>query len=276
MPLKKSAIYAQLWQSCNALRGGMDASQYKDYVLALLFVKYISDKFTGEYPPAGAVRISAPLWMSDERIRLFAIGKLAWIKQQRQKIQTQARETPREYLNQETHFVWGNPYLLRIVNHDAAPKVSLEHSELVMHVREGTTPQKMHELLEAWYRHILRKAALPRMAHWEKTLGLLPVTLCIRRMKTRWGTCTPTRHSILLNTELAKKPPERLEYLIVHELMHFLEPNHGTNFAARMDTHFPKWRTMKKRLNRLPVGYEEWDGENMCDSFFIKNIVVLP
>lgn len=213
------------------------------------------------YPPAGAVRISAPLWMSDERIRLFAIGKLAWIKKQRQKIQTQERESPREFLNQETHFVWGNPYLLRIKMHDAAPRVSLEHSTLVLQARQGSTPQKMQEILDAWYRQILREAALPRMAYWQQKLALPEIALRVRHMKTRWGTCTPARRSILLNTELAKKPPECLEYLIVHELMHFLEPNHGLGFAALMDTHFPKWRTMKKRLNRLPVGHEEWEGE---------------
>lgn len=211
------------------------------------------------YPPAGAVRISAPLWMSDERIRLFAIGKLAWIKKQRTKIQAQERETPREFLNQETHFVWGSPYLLRIKNHDAAPKVSLEHSTLILHVREGSTPEKMQEVLDAWYRRILREAALPHLAQWQKTLGLPPVTLRIRRMKTRWGTCTPAHCSVLLNTELAKKPLECLKYIIVHELMHFLEPNHGTGFAALMDEHLPRWRSLKKRLNRLPVAHEEWE-----------------
>lgn len=221
--------------------------------------KDVKDIHLAVYPPAGNVRISAPLWMSEERIRLFTLAKLEWIRKQRQVIQAQERETPREFLNQETHFVWGHRYLLRLDERHAAPDVSLGHSTLTLHVRPGSDPAKMQEILESWYRQLLREAALPQLARWQKTLGLPPVTLRVRRMKTRWGTCTPTRYSILLNTELAKKPLECLEYIIVHELIHFLEPNHGTGFAALMDRHLPRWRLLKKRLNRLPVAHENWE-----------------
>lgn len=223
--------------------------------------KSIKNIHLAVYPPAGEVRISAPLWMSEERIRLFALARLEWIRKQRRIIQAQARETPREFLNQETHFVWGHPYLLRIEERSTAPRVQLDHSTLMLHVRPGCDAEKMQETLEGWYRQILREAALPRVVQWQKTLGLPPVTLRIRRMKTRWGTCTPARCNILLNTELAKKPLECLEYIIVHELMHFLAPNHGSEFAALMDKHLPQWRTLRQRLNRLPVGYEEWEEE---------------
>lgn len=223
--------------------------------------KAIKNIHLAVYPPAGSVRISAPLWMSDERIRLFALAKLEWIRKQRRVIQAQARETPREFLNQETHFVWGHPYLLRLEERLTTPGVNLEHSTLTLYVRPGSDAGKMQETLEGWYRQILRKAALPRLAQWQKALGLPSVTLRIRRMKTRWGTCTPARYSILLNTELAKKPRECLEYIVVHELMHFLEPNHGQNFTALMDKHLPRWRALKKKLNRLPVAHEEWEDE---------------
>lgn len=221
--------------------------------------KAIKNIHLAVYPPAGSVRISAPMWMSEERIRLFALAKLDWIKKQRCKIQEQERETPREFLNQETHFVWGHPYLLRLEERHAAPDVRMGHSTLTLLMRPGSDAAKMQEALESWYRQILREAALPLLGQWQKILGLSPVTFRVRRMKTRWGTCTPARHSMLLNTELAKKPPECLEYIIVHELMHFLEPNHGQGFTALMDKHLPRWRALKKRLNRLPVAHEDWD-----------------
>ncbi|MCM1129589.1 MAG: M48 family metallopeptidase [Alistipes senegalensis] len=210
-------------------------------------------------PPAGDVRISAPPWMSEERIRLFALSRLNWIRKQRRLMQAQERETPREYLNRETHFVWGYPCLLHIEEQPAAPRVTLDHTALILQVRPHATAESMDRLLQGWYRRILREAALPRLAAWQDRLNLPPVTLRIRRMKTRWGSCTPAHGSILLNTELAKKPRECLEYIILHELTHFLEPNHGVRFTAILDKHLPHWRTMKKRLNRLPLRAETWE-----------------
>lgn len=227
--------------------------------------KAIKNMYLAVRPPAGSVRVSAPLWMSEERIRLFVMGKRAWIQKQRQKLEAhrlqKESQRPCAFAPQEVHFVWGCPCQLQIEERDAAPVVSVAPGILTLQVRPGSDSRRKGEILEDWYRQILRDAALPRMAHWQQLLALPPVSLRIRRMKTRWGTCTPARRSILLNTELAKRPPECLEYLVVHELMHFFVPNHGPGFTALMDRHLPQWRELRKRLNKLPLGHEDWQGQ---------------
>lgn len=220
--------------------------------------KAIKNMYLAVRPPTGRVRVSAPLWMSEERIRLFVLGKKDWIQRQRQKIEAQGRHRPYEFVPQEIHFVWGCPCPLGIEERDAAPAVTFAPGILTLHVRPGSDSRKRGEILEGWYRQILRAAALPRLIHWQNILGLPPATLRIRNMKTRWGTCTPARRSILLNTELAKRPLECLEYLVVHELMHFLVPNHGPRFIAHMDKHLPQWRALRKRLDKFPLGHEAW------------------
>lgn len=211
------------------------------------------------YPPAGKVRISAPLRMDIDTIRVFAITKLDWIKRQQQKLCEQARETPREYLDRESHYVWGKRYLLKVIEKDAAPEIELKHTKMLLQIRPATSDGRKQEILEAWYREQLKEAVPLLIAKWEPLMGVKVEKFFVQRMKTKWGSCSPGSKSIRLNTDLAKKPPECLEYIVVHEMTHLLESTHNSRFIALMDQFIPKWRLYKEELNRLPVRHESWD-----------------
>lgn len=210
------------------------------------------------YPPVGRVRIAAPSRMSLDTIRVFAISKLGWIKQQQKKLRAQERETPREYLNRESHYVWGSRYLLKVVESDEPAHVELKHSKMVLRVRPGTGDEKKHELVEAWYRDQIRQAVPALIAKWEPIMQVKVARLFVQKMKTKWGSCSSGTRSIRLNTDLAKKPRECLEYLVVHEMVHLLEPTHNARFVALMDRFMPRWQTHRATLNRLPVRHESW------------------
>ena len=223
-----------------------------------VILKDIKNVHLSVHPPTGRVTISAPARMSLDTIRVFAISKLGWIRQQQRKLQEQERETPREYLDRESHYVWGKRYLLKIVEAEQPPSVSLSHSRMVLQVRPGTSPSKRQEILEDWYRELVKQAAPPLIAKWELLLGVSSSRLFVQRMKTKWGSCSPGARNIRLNTDLAKKPRECLEYLVVHELIHLLEPTHNARFVTLMNQFMPKWPCCRQTLNRLPVRHESW------------------
>ena len=210
------------------------------------------------YPPAGKVRISAPLRMDLDTIRVFAITKLGWIKSQQKKLLEQERETPREYLDRESHYVWGKRYLLNVVEKNAAPEVELKHNKMLFQIRPATTDERKQDILEAWYREKLKEVVLTLIAKWEPLLGVKVEKFFVQKMKTKWGSCSPASKSIRLNTDLAKKPPACLEYIVVHEMVHLLEPTHNASFITLMDQFMPKWRFYKDKLNKLPVRHENW------------------
>lgn len=210
------------------------------------------------YPPEGKVRISAPTRMNLDTVRVFAISKLGWIKQQQEKLRGQDRETPREYLDRESHYVWGKRYLLKVVEGSAIPGIELKHNTLVLRVRPGTEEQKKQAMVEGWYREQLKVAAIDFIARWEPLIGVKVGVFFVQRMKTKWGSCNPLHRSLRLNTELAKKPPECLEYIVVHEMVHLLEPTHNARFVALMEQFMPNWRMFREQLNQLPVRHETW------------------
>jgi predicted metal-dependent hydrolase len=220
--------------------------------------KEIRNVHLSVYPPSGQVRISAPRGMSLEAIRLFAISKLAWIRQQQKKISEQEREPPREYLDRESHYVWGKRYLLKLVEKDAPPAVELKHSHILLQTRPGTTVEKKQAILDQWYRAELKQAVPPLIAKWQPLMGVKVERFFVQRMKTRWGSCNPASAHIRLNTDLARKPRECLEYLTVHEMVHLLEPTHNARFLALMDQFMPNWRWCRQILNRLPLRHENW------------------
>ncbi len=211
------------------------------------------------YPPEGRVHISAPLHMGLDALRAFAISRLSWIKAQQRQMRAQPRETQREYLNRESHQVWGRRYLLEVIEVNAAPVVELKHSALVLQIRPGSDEARRGALLESWYREQLRAKLPVLLGKWQPLMGVNVRRILVQRMKTRWGGCNPSTGNIRLNTELAKKPPECLEYILIHELAHLIEPTHNNRFLALMDKFIPHWRQIKDDLNRLPVRHEEWD-----------------
>ncbi len=210
------------------------------------------------YPPAGRVRISVPLWMDLDAIRAFAISKLGWIKQQQKKLRDQERETPREYLDRESHYVWGKRYLLKVLESDETPEVNLRHNTMRLRVRPGAGKERKQAIIEGWYREQLKQAVPSVIAKWEPLMGVKVERFFVRRMKTRWGSCNPVAKSIRLNTDLARKPLECLEYIVVHEMVHLLEPTHNNRFKSLMDQFMPKWQFYREELNRLPVRHDDW------------------
>jgi hypothetical protein len=197
--------------------------------------------------------------MKVETIRVFAASKLGWIKEQQKKITGQDRESQREYIERESHYLWGRRYLLRIVERDAPPLVQLRHNKMILQVRPGTSAVRRQEILDEWYRGQLRVAVEPLIAKWEPVMGFRVERVFVQRMKTKWGSCSRRSTSIRLNTDLAKKPPECLEYMVVHEMVHILEPTHNARFMDLMDRMMPNWRFYRQVLNRLPVRHETWD-----------------
>jgi predicted metal-dependent hydrolase len=210
------------------------------------------------YPPTGRVRISAPLRMDLDTIRVFAITKLGWIKSRQQKLREQERETPREYLDRESHYLWGKRYLLKVEEIDAGPQVEIKHNKIILRIRPATSHEKKQAIFEAWYRETLNKVVPVLITKWEPLMGVKVERFFVQRMKTKWGSCSPSSKSIRLNTDLARKPPECLEYILVHEMTHLLEPTHNNRFITLMDQFMPKWRFYKDELNKLPFRHENW------------------
>ena len=221
-------------------------------------LKAIKNVHLSVHPPTGRVRISAPKRMSIDTSRVFAISKLDWIKQQQTKLREQERETPREYVDRESHYVWGKRYLLTVSESDEPPSVELKHSRMVLRRRPGTDERRRQALMEAWYREQIKQAVPLLLARWQPLMGVRVERFFVQRMKTKWGSCNHKARTIRLNTELAKKPAECLEYIVVHELVHLLEPTHNARFVALMDRFMPKWQFHRQVLNRLPVRREKW------------------
>ncbi len=221
--------------------------------------KDIKNVHLSVHPPVGRVSISAPRRMKLETVRLFAISKLDWIRRQQKEIRAQEREPEREYVDRESHFVWGRRCLLVVSERDEPPSVILRHNKLHLGLRPGTDVQRRRAIAEAWYREQVRQALPDLLSKWQSILGVEVTGFYVQRMRTRWGSCNPTARTIRLNTDLAKKPRECLEYIVVHELVHLLEPTHNARFVALMNRYMPRWQDHRKALNRLPVRHEDWE-----------------
>jgi len=210
------------------------------------------------HPPDGRVTLVAPSATRLDVARAYAITKLAWIRQQQEKLRIQAREAPRQFIGRESHFLWGRRYLMAVLEKDEKPSVRLDHRTIRLTVRPGSTTEKKAEIIHDWHKALLHGLVPALIQKWEAKLGVKASRYFLQRMKTKWGGCTPSTGTIRLNTELAKKPKDLLEYVIVHELMHLLEARHSERFFELMSKHYPAWPEARKELNELPLGAESW------------------
>lgn len=215
--------------------------------------KDIKNVHLSVYPPTGRVRISAPQRMSIENIRLFAITKIGWIKKHQRQIQRQRREIPREYLERESHYLWGRRYLLTINETVSKPTVAIGHSVLELKVPAGASVEMRRELLVAWCRAELRKLATSLVAKWADRLNVEVRHIHIQRMKTKWGSSSPSRKAVRLNLGLVRLPVECLDYVALHEVAHFVVADHGERFRALLDENLPGWQNVRDRLNEAPL-----------------------
>lgn len=220
--------------------------------------KNIKNVHLSVHPPLGRVTISAPLRMDLETIRLFSISRLGWIRKQQAKLKNQKRETAREYVTRESHYYLGKRYLLKVLEQNTTPKVALKHSVIELYIRRGVSIKRRKEAMHEWYRYQLRKIVLPHIERLEKKVNVKVADIGIRTMKTKWGTCNTEAKKIWLNTELAKKSIECIEYILIHEMVHLLERNHNERFIAYMDKFLPKWKHLREELNRSALGHVEW------------------
>ncbi|WP_424450020.1 M48 family metallopeptidase [Plasticicumulans lactativorans] len=206
------------------------------------------------HPPEGNVTLVAPNGTRLEVVRAYAISKLGWIRRQQAQLLGQARETPRQFVTRESHYIWGRRYLLNVVQQDVPPFIKMDHRRITFSVRPGTDAAKRAAIYQGWQRSLLHQVIPPLIGHWESRIGVEVAGYFLQRMKTKWGSCNHDRAHIRLNTELVKKPRDLLEYVIVHEMIHLIEPTHNERFIALLDRFYPAWREARSELNELPLG----------------------
>jgi predicted metal-dependent hydrolase len=228
-----------------------------DLTISMAF-KAIKNVHLTVLPPEGKVTLVAPLGTRPEVARAYAITKLQWIRQQQAMLNAQARETPRQFIERETHHVWGRRYLMTVVEANVKPHVKLDHKRMTLTVRPGHDSTKRLKVMHEWHKSLLHALVPKLIAKWEPRLGVKVSGYFLQRMKTKWGSCNHQAGNIRLNTELVKKPKELVEYVVVHEMAHLLEPTHSERFVALLDQHWPHWRECRAELNALPLGFEGW------------------
>ena len=220
--------------------------------------KKIKNMHISVYPPMGRVRVAAPERLDEDAIRLAVVQRLPWIKKQREQLQTAERQSEREMLTGESHYVWGQRLRLTLVETTGRPRVDIAGSKLQLTVRAEAEDTERRKLLESWYRKQMKAAIPPLIEKWETIIGREVSSWIVRRMKTKWGTCNPDTARLWFNIELAKKNPGGLEYIVVHEMTHLLERTHNDRFVALMDKNLPNWRTLRDELNGAPLADEDW------------------
>jgi len=221
--------------------------------------KNIKNLHLGVYPPNGHVRVAVPEHVTDENVRLAVVSKLSWIKKRQQAFKEQPRQSERAYISGECHYVLGKRYRLELIEQIGISRVELLKSgKLKMFVKPATSIENKEKLLNDWYRVELKKIIPELLQKWEPIVGRQADDWGIKKMKTKWGSCNIEQRRIWLNLDLAKKPPECLEYILVHELVHLLERQHNERFKAHMDRFLPQWRHIRDILNGSPLGHEEW------------------
>jgi hypothetical protein len=210
------------------------------------------------HPPNGRVTLVAPTDTRPEVARAYAATKLRWIREQQDKIRAQPRETPRQFIERESHDLWGRHYLMSVVERDGKPGVSLDHHRIVLCIRPGSSQAKRAEVVHEWHKALLHQEVPAVIERWTPRLRVNVNGYFLQRMKTKWGSCNRVAGNIRLNTELVKKPKDLLEYVVVHEMMHLIEPTHSDRFIAILDEHYPTWREARTELNDLPLAAETW------------------
>ncbi len=221
--------------------------------------KDIKHVYLSVHPPSGRVTLVAPKDTRPEVARAYAISRLGWIRNQQYRFRDQARESRRQYLERESHYLWGRRYLLSVREEDAKPSIKLGHRRITLTVRPGAGRTKREAVMHEWHKSLLHKAVPELIRKWELRLGVKVAGYFLQRMKTKWGGCNHRTRNIRLNTELVKKPKDLLEYVVIHEMVHLIAPTHSEQFLALIGRHYPSWREARAELNELPLGAAVWN-----------------
>lgn len=220
--------------------------------------KDIKNVHLSVHPPNGRVTLVAPNATRLEVAWAYAVSKLVWIRDQQRKLECQARETPRQFVERESHHVWGRRYLMTVDYQDVKPSVVLSNKRIRLIVRPGSSADKRAEVMHEWHKSLLHEVVPPLIQKWEQKLKVRVSGYFLQRMKTKWGSCNHAERNIRLNTELVKKPKDLLEYVVVHEMAHLIETTHSERFLAILAEHYPSWREARAELNELPLAAEVW------------------
>jgi len=221
--------------------------------------KDIKNLHLAVYPPIGRVRVAAPLRVSDEAVRLAVVSRLGWIKKQKSKFTSQARQSAREYVSGESHYFQGRRYRLQVIYQSGTSRAAIRNkSSIDLYVRDGSDKKQRERVMVAWYRQHLKELIPSVIAQWEPIIGVKVADWRVKQMKTHWGTCNIEERRIWLNLELAKKSTQCLEYIIVHEMVHLLERHHNDYFTELMNKFMPQWRLHREELNRSALVHEAW------------------
>lgn len=227
--------------------------------------KNVKNVHLSVHPPDGRVTLVAPASTRLDVARAYAITRIGWIRQQRDRFAKQAREAPRQYRGRETHYLWGRRHLLKLTERDEKPAIRIDHRTIHLQVRPGTARDQRAIIMHEWHLARLHQVVPELIRKWEASLGVAVAGYFLQRMKTKWGSCNPARRTIRINTELVKKPRDMLEYVIVHEMIHLIEAKHTKAFFQHLDRHYPNWSAVRAELNELPLTAESWlsqpDGE---------------
>lgn len=221
--------------------------------------KKIKNLHLAVYPPDGMVRVAVPMQTTNENVRLAVISRLGWIKRKQAEFDRQPRQSERKFVAGESHYFQGRRYILEVSERSEKPSVALKNnSKILLSVRPGTPKEARAKIMADWYRGHLRQQVPALLEKWQPVIGKEVSGWRIQKMKTKWGSCNISEKRILLNLELAKKSPECLEYILVHELVHLHERHHNERFRTLMDQYMPKWRSCRDLLNNEPLAYENW------------------
>ncbi len=221
--------------------------------------KDIKNVHLSVHPPDGRVTLAVPSATRLEVARAYAISKLHWIREQQRKLVEQARESPRQFVTRESHYLWGRRHLMTVEHQDAKPSIRLDHKRIILTVRPGSDAAKRAEVIHEWHKALLHQVVPSLIQKWERKLDVKVNDYFLQRMKTKWGSCNHRDGHIRLNTEMVKKPKDLLEYVIVHEMTHLIEPTHSDRFIAILEEHYPTWREARAELNELPLAAEVWN-----------------
>ncbi|MBC8716801.1 SprT family zinc-dependent metalloprotease [Ochrobactrum sp. Marseille-Q0166] len=221
--------------------------------------KKIKNLHLAVYPPDGMVRVAVPMQTTNENVRLAVISRLGWIKRKQAEFERQPRQSERKFVAGESHYFQGRRYVLEVSERLEKPSVALKNnSKILLSVRPGTPKAARAKIMADWFRGHLRQQVPALLEKWQPVIGREVNGWRIQKMKTKWGSCNISEKRILLNLELAKKSPECLEYILVHELVHLHERHHNERFRTLMDQYMPKWRSYRDLLNNEPLAYENW------------------
>lgn len=221
--------------------------------------KAVKNVHLSVHPPSGRVTLVAPTATRLEVARAYAISKLGWIRAQQSKLHNQAREAPRKFVERESHYLWGRRHLLTITYRDAKPSIAVDHRRITLTVRPGSDAERRSDIIHEWHKSLLHQVVPLLIKKWESKLGVSVGQYFLQRMKTKWGSCNHKAGHIRLNTQLVTKPKDLLEYVIVHEMVHLIEPTHSERFLTILSKHYPTWREARAELNELPLAAESWN-----------------